>query len=220
MDDNMIGKRFGKLVVIDSAPAYIAPSGGTHKKYVCVCDCGNTVSVLKEYLTSGRQKSCGCLKKLNGNPTHNEIHTRLYSIWGNMCNRCSNPNNPAWNNYGGRGIKVCKEWLKYECFRDWAYANGYNNDLTLDRINNDDGYTPSNCRWVDDYIQANNKRNNHLITYNGVTKTIAEWALYFEIPYKTLHHRIAGLKWTVERAFTQPMRKHPTKRNASNTMDG
>lgn len=217
MEDKMIGTRFERLFVIGRTEDYVAPSGGVHKKYVCVCDCGNRVDVLKEHLTSGRQKSCGCLKSENGRPTHREIHTRLYKIWGNMCNRCSNPNNPAWNRYGGRGITVCDEWRSsFENFRDWARANGYAENLTIDRRDNDAGYNPSNCRWVDDYIQANNKRNNHMITYNGKTKTLAEWATELNIPYKTLHRRIAELHWSVERAFTQPPRNASAKRGSPN----
>lgn len=192
---------------------YIAPSGGVHKKYSCICDCGKFVDVLKEHLTSGRQKSCGCLKKENGTIKHQEIYTRLYRIWGNMCNRCSNPNNPAWKNYGGRGIFVCDSWKSYENFRDWANANGYTDKLTIDRINNNLGYNPLNCRWVDDFTQANNKRNNHIVIYNGQSKTLSEWANYLQIPYKTLYRRLVTLEWDINRAFNQPLRKSPTSRN-------
>lgn len=206
MRDEMVGKRFGRLLVVERTNDYVSASGGNHKKYRCVCGCGSYAEVLKEHLMSGRTRSCGCLRKENGKPTHREIHTRLYTIWGNMCNRCSNPNNPAWDRYGGRGITVCDEWKNYECFRDWAKGNGYTDELTIDRIDNSKGYNPSNCRWVDNYVQANNKRNNRLIEYNGQTKTLSEWARIIDIPYKTLHYRIVGLNWTVERAMTQPLR--------------
>lgn len=208
MEDRMIGKRFGRLFVAGRTEDYITPSGSAHKKYICICDCGSQTTALKEHLTSGRQKSCGCLKKENGNPTHREIHTRLYRIWGNMCNRCSNSNNPAWDRYGGRGITVCDEWKSFECFRDWAMKNGYADNLTLDRRDNDMGYNPSNCRWVDRFAQANNKRDNHVIAYNGETKTLAEWARTIGIPYKTLHNRVVSMDWPIERAFTQPVRSY------------
>ena len=208
--DQMVNKRFGRLTVIKRVEDYVTKSGGRHARYLCACDCGVQKEVMKEYLTSGRVRSCGCLRKENGNPTHMEIHTRLYTIWGNMCNRCSNPNNPAWERYGGRGISVCDEWKKYEGFRDWAYANGYDDTLTIDRINNDCGYEPSNCRWTDTITQANNKRNNNLITYRGETKTLAEWARKLGISYKVLHHRVVGLGWEIDRAFEQPVRKSPT----------
>ena len=212
MEDKIIGERYGRLLVVERANDYISKSGGAHRKYVCVCDCGNRVEVLKEHLMSGRQKSCGCLRKENGRPTHREIHTRLYKIWGNMCNRCPNPNNPAWHRYGGRGITVCDEWKSFECFRDWAKANGYSESLTIDRKDNNGGYNPTNCRWVDNFTQANNKQNNRLIEYNGEIKTVAEWANIVNIPYKTLYRRIAGLGWAVERAFTQPVRTSSAKK--------
>lgn len=214
-DKDVIGKRFGKLIAIRQVDDYIAPSGSRHKKYLCKCDCGKTASVLKEHLVSGRTKSCGCLRKEAGKwvTTHNEIHTRLYRIWGNMVNRCTNPNNPAWCNYGGRGILVCDEWRSYENFRDWAKSSGYFDKLSLDRTDNNGGYNPDNCRWVDRYTQANNTRSNHLIEYNGVTKTIAEWATVLGVPYKNLHNRIQSLGWSVDRAFNQPYRKSPSKSN-------
>ena len=210
----MIGEKFERLVVEKQTDDYITPSGGHHKRYTCLCECGKRVDVLKEYLTSGRQKSCGCLKKENGHPTHREIHTRLYKIWGNMCNRCSNPNNPAWDRYGKRGILVCDDWKLYENFRDWAKSNGYNDDLTIDRIDNDRGYNPDNCRWADRYTQANNKRDNHIVEFKGQKKTLSEWASYLGIPYKTLHNRVVRLNWDIERAFTQPMRKSSSSSSA------
>ena len=210
--DSMVNRRFGRLTVVERTEDYVSKSGSKHAKYRCVCDCGVTKEVLKEHLTSGRVQSCGCLRKENGNPTHREIHTRLYRIWGNMCNRCANPNNPAWDRYGGRGITVCEDWKRYENFRDWAYANGYGETLTIDRIDNDLGYEPLNCRWADKVTQANNKRNNDLIEYNGRTQTLAEWARTLGIPYKVLHHRIVSLGWEIQRAFEQPVRKSSVKR--------
>lgn len=207
MEDEMIGRCFARLKVIERVDDYVAPSGGKHTRYKCECSCGNTVLVLKEHLLSGRQKSCGCLRKQSGKRTHGEIHTRLYRIWGNMCNRCSNPNNPAWERYGGRGIKVCDEWKHFENFRKWAYNSGYSDNLTIDRIDNDQGYFPINCRWADDIQQANNKSNNHLIEYKNETKTLSEWAVVLGIPYKTLHRRVVTLGWTIDKAFTKPLRQ-------------
>lgn len=205
--DDMIGKRFSRLIVERRVEDYTTPSGGKHRRYECLCDCGNSCMVLKEYLTSGRQKSCGCLKKENGVRTHGDIHSRLYTIWGNMCNRCSNKNNPAWDNYGGRGITVCDEWKNYVAFRDWAIHNGYDDSLTIDREKNDKGYSPDNCRWVDRFVQANNKRTTHVVEFNGEEKSISDWAKQYSIPYKTLHRRIVSLGWNIERALTQPIRK-------------
>ena len=203
----MIGKRFGRLVVTQRIDDYRSPSGGTHKRYECVCDCGSTSYVLSEHLTSGRQKSCGCLRSEPKEKKHGMIHTRLYRIWGNMCNRCSNENNPAWDRYGARGITVCGEWKDFRNFMDWALENGYSDDLTIDRIDNDLGYCPENCRWVDCFVQANNKRNNRIIEYKGDTRTLKEWSDIIGVPYKSLHHRIVGLGWDIEKAFERPLRK-------------
>ncbi len=210
----MIGKEFGRLTVIKRIDDYVAPSGGKHKKYLCKCSCGKEVQVLKEHLTSGRQMSCGCLKKMNGNPTHRQIHTRLYRIWGNMVSRCTDKNNPRYDDYGMRGIFVCEEWRKFENFYDWAYKNGYDDTLTIDRINNDDGYYPENCRWVSRNVQANNKRNNHIVEYHGKKLTLAELSREIGIPYSVLHHRISTLKWDIDRAVTQPVRKSPSRQTS------
>lgn len=136
---------------------------------------------------------------------HDVINTRIYRIWGNMVNRCSNENNPNYHSYGGRGIKVCDEWLSFPEFYKWALESGYDKSLTIDRIDNDDGYYPENCRWATVDQQANNKRSNKFITYNGETHTIAEWAKILGVKYKALHSRLS-LGWTVERAFTQEYR--------------
>jgi hypothetical protein len=207
MEDVMIDKYFGRLKVVERIDDYVAPNGSKHIQYRCECSCGNSTIAKKEYLTSGRKKSCGCLKKENGKKTHGEIHTRLYRIWSNMCTRCSNPNNPAWAGYGGRGIHVCDDWKQFENFRDWAYNSDYSDELTIDRIDNNQGYNPNNCRWANSFQQANNKRNNHLVEHNGEVKTLSEWAKFFNIPYKTLHRRIVDLGWTTEKAFTQPLRQ-------------
>lgn len=220
MEDDMVGLRFGKLIVDSRVEDYVAPSGGTHKKYACMCDCGKQVNVLKEHLLSGRQKSCGCLKKERRIVTHGKTQTRLYRIWSNMCNRCSNKNNPVWRRYGERGITVCDDWKTFENFRKWAVENNYTDILTIDRIDNNKGYNPSNCRWADNFVQSNNKRNNHMIEYRGEIKTLSEWAKCLNIPYKTLHRRIVGLGWKIERAFNQPVRKSPIYHDLSNKKDG
>ena len=107
-----------------------------------------------------------------------------------MINRCRRENNDNYNRYGGRGIDVCSEWDDFAEFQRWAIDNGYNEDLTIDRIDNDDGYCPENCRWVDTLTQGNNRTTNHVITYNGETHTIAEWSRILGIKYPTLYSRI------------------------------
>jgi hypothetical protein len=120
-----------------------------------------------------------------------------------MKRRCSNPNYKWYANYGGRGIKVCDEWQKFEPFCDWAMANGYTEELTIDRIDIDGNYSPSNCRWVDMVTQNNNKRTNRLITFNNETHTMKEWSRILGIKYHTLENRLNKYKWSVERAFTE-----------------
>ena len=206
MIDELFGKQFGNLVVGERVDDYVSPSGGKHKKYKCTCSCGNSKYVLLEHLTSGRTQSCGCLKKSNGHPKHRQIHTRLYRVWGNMINRCSNPNNPAWERYGGRGITVCDSWKDFEIFKAWAESNGYSDTLSIDRIDNNKGYNPENCRWVDDVTQNNNRRNNVVITYNNQSHTISEWSKLLNIPYKVLYARLVSRNWEIERAFNQALR--------------
>lgn len=120
----------------------------------------------------------------------NRKNERLYIIWRAMRERCRREKNKRYKNYGGRGIRVCEEWNDYITFKKWALANGYNDGLTIDRIDNDGNYEPSNCRWVDRASQANNKSNNHLITHNGETHTAMEWSRITGIPYRTILSRI------------------------------
>ena len=118
---------------------------------------------------------------------HGQRRTRLYSIWTDMKTRCYNTKRAKYARYGGRGIKVCAEWLNnFQVFHDWAMANGYSDNLTIDRINNDGDYSPENCRWTDTVTQSNNRRCNIMVTRNGETHTLAEWARIKELPYKTL----------------------------------
>lgn len=150
---DLIGQRFGKLTVIERAEDYISPKGRHWKKWKCRCDCGNTIVARENHLKEGDTKTCRRCK--NGN--------RLYGVWAGMKYRCENPNAPKYPIYGGRGIKVCDEWQDYAKFREWACENGYNPDApygkcTIDRIDVDKGYEPTNCRWVDMKIQNNNRR--------------------------------------------------------------
>lgn len=127
----------------------------------------------------------------NGRYRHGLCKTRLYRIFGNIKQRCYYKNNKDYKNYGGRGIIVCDEWLKdFKKFYDWAINNGYQDGLTIDRINNDGNYEPSNCRWITKKAQSRNNRNNRIITYKGETHCLIEWSEILKIPYPTLRSRI------------------------------
>ena len=144
-----------------------------------------------------------------GKITHGQRHTRLYSIWTDMKTRCNNPKRAKYARYGARGIKVCDEWCNsFEAFYEWAMANGYADNLTIDRKDNDKGYSPENCRWITMEEQASNKSTNHLITHEGQTFTMAEWARITGIPRLVLKDRICRYGWDSGRALTTPVRKH------------
>ena len=163
-------------------------NGHIHRQFLCRCDCGNEKVVRLCYLRRGTTKACGCLRG-KSSITHHGTKTRLYRCWQSMKRRCLSPNDERYRFYGGRGVSICSEWMVYEPFRDWALANGYTDELTLDRIDVNGNYEPSNCRWVDMKTQANNKRTNHYITCNGVTKSAQEWSDISGIPANTLIFR-------------------------------
>lgn len=188
--EDLSGQRFGRLVVIefDHMDEYYS------SHWLCRCDCGNKVIVSRGNLVKGRATSCGCYKRDRQrelHTTHGEHRSRLHNIWGNMKQRCGNEKNTNYHSYGERGIEVCDEWLDdYETFRDWALENGYSDDLTLDRRDNNGIYSPDNCRWADCYTQANNRRTTRYITYNGETHSISEWARILGVSRGTLDYRI------------------------------
>lgn len=161
---DVTNQRFGKLVVVSEAPRI--PTGKTvHRAVNVVCDCGNTQVVRLAALRSGNTTSCGCLRKevVSGLKTkHGECGTRLYNIWCLMKSRVLNPNHINKDCYADRGIDIHPDWLTYENFRDWSLANGYEDHLTIDRIDNDAGYAPNNCRWATWVVQANNRRKRHV----------------------------------------------------------
>lgn len=147
--------------------------------------------------------------------SHGKQPARLYRIWSNMKNRCTNPNADNYSFYGGRGITVCDEWGDdFITFRDWAFANGYADNLTLDRINNDGNYCPENCRWETHLHQCNNTRRNHLLTFRGETHTISEWARIVGMKVDTLERRINAYGWPVEKALTTSVRRLPNDKQS------
>lgn len=192
MKRNLIGMKFGKLTVTnDLGSEYI--SGRKRTFCLCVCDCGSVIKVRQENLVSGNTKSCGCFQReqtSNANKTHGRVDSRLYCIWSSMKARCTYRKHKRYMDYGGRGITICDEWRNdFSSFYNWAMANGYSSDLTIDRIDNDGDYCPENCRWADKMTQARNRRNVIMLSLNGETHSISEWAEIIGIPYKTLYER-------------------------------
>lgn len=205
----MIGKKYGMLTVIKRIDDKICPKGNHETRYECICDCGNTTSVYGNYLRSGHTKSCGCYNNnrlVSMNKTHGISGSRLYNVWKGIRGRCNNPNNKSYKNYGGRGIKLCDEWDDYENFHDWAYDNGYDEsakhgECTIERIDVNGDYCPENCRWATNKEQSSNKRNNHLITLDGVVHTLSQWCEIYDIKQSTVRQRLKN-GWTEKDALT------------------
>lgn len=213
--ENIVNQKFNRLLVVRKAHENGA-------LYECVCDCGKTVYAYANSIISGNIKSCGCyrLEKIrNLQLKHDMAHTRLYNVWKDLKKRCYNPNCKSYKNYGAKGIKVCKEWKdNFTAFHDWAFDNGYDKNAsygqcTIDRIDTNGDYCPENCRWVSLKEQANNRNNNFLITYNGETDTMSNWATKVGISYNCIFKRINELHWSTEKAFTTPQRV--TKRKST-----
>lgn len=191
---DLSGLIFGNWTVIKRVPDYVTPGGNHFTQYECQCACGTTKNVLANALRSGRSRSCGCVEKdvarqtaKQNFTTHGDSKTRLYKIWAYMIKRCENPNASNYKNYGERGITVCDAWHDYLEFKTWAIANGYNDNLSIDRRNVNGGYNPDNCRWTDTMTQANNRRSSVCVEYDHEEHTLAEWSRMLNIPYKRLY---------------------------------
>lgn len=207
-EEYMIGRRFGRLVVKKRGTDRYKPCGERCDMWICVCECGVEKEVYGKAMRENRIKSCGCInKECAWNRKHGQSYTRLHSIWCGMNGRCNNKNSTRYNDWGGRGIKVCKEWEKFEKFYEWSMDNGYADELTIDRIDVNGNYCLENCRWATYKEQGNNKSNNRYITYNGETHTIAEWAEIIGLPYGTLYQRLNKSGWPIEKALTEKVRR-------------
>lgn len=181
-----IGDRFGKRTIIGDAE----PQGTRHSTMVKVrCDCGSEDIVSLAQLRCGKSIMCKACQLKYAVSKRNNIgatSNSWYNIWGGMIQRCTNPNNPNYPRYGGRGIKICDEWLDSSAFGDWAIANGYVDGLTIDRIDNDGNYEPENCRWTDMLVQQNNRSDNVFVTVNGDTDTLANICRKYNLKYNNI----------------------------------
>lgn len=203
---DLTGKTFGRLTVINRTDDYVSPSGHHKTRWVCKCTCGNVASVTGADLVRGDTKSCGCFEiesKRKNATTHGLSKEPLHTTWSGIKARCYNPNHKNYDRYGGRGICMCDEWKNsYESFHQWAMQNGYAAGLTVDRINNDLGYSPDNCRIVDRTAQANNRGSNIMIAHNGECHNIKWWADHSDVLYSTLYYRIKS-GWSIEKALAK-----------------
>lgn len=212
---DLVGKQFSRLTVL----RYLKGS-----KWECKCDCGNIVIVGTQKLNNGNTKSCGCLHKDKWRQViskHGGRGTRLYRIWQGMITRCVNPNSKSYRYYGNRGVVVCDEWRKdFQSFREWALINGYAENLTIERINNNGNYEPSNCKWATLKEQQNNTRKNHIITSQGESLTLAQMSEKHNIPVGILTNRINNLGWDAESATTSPILIRHSGRRVIRIEDG
>lgn len=194
-------QRFGKLTVLRELDPKITPNGRKHRQFECKCDCGSTLVKSLDFLTHAKVPDCGC--ETPSRRRYGEMgQHRLYRIWRGMICRCTMENIPQYKNYGARGIKVCDEWSNnFKSFYTWAFENGYSDELTIDRIDVNGDYCPENCRWVSMQVQNFNKRSNHLITYDGETHPLKEWALIVGVNPENVYSRINKLGWSIGEAL-------------------
>lgn len=199
---DLTGKQFGHLTVLKEV------GKNKHGKYLwlCKCDCGKETIVPGNDLKrkKGSISSCGCRK---GRHSHGLSKTPIYLVWRAMLQRCENPNNKDYKDYGGRGIKVYNEWHDVNVFYTWAINNGYQEHLTINRIDNDGNYEPTNCNWVTRKEQANNRRGNVVISYNGETHTQTEWLEILGISKNTYKDRLSR-NWSKENAIFTPLNQN------------
>jgi len=201
---DLVGQRFGRWLVSSKSEKH-----GKHVYWNCLCDCGNTAAVYAGSLTRGKSISCGCFNKegtiarcLSHGHANGGNGTKTYNCWRNMKARCSNPNNHKWADYGGRGIRYTPAWETFDGFlADMGECPSSKH--SIDRIDVNNNYEPSNCRWATPIEQGNNQRTNTLLTHNGRTMTLADWSRETGINRTTILQRINRSKWSVERALTE-----------------
>ena len=212
MANNLLGKTFGRLLVT----AFNRSELGKGYLWDCRCVCGNSCTVQSKRLSNGSTRSCGCLAKETRSSirtTHAWSKTRLYTIWKGMKARCYNKNDNNYKRYGERGIEVCNDWkFSFEQFRDWSLENGYKDNLSIDRIDNNGNYDPANCRWTNRETQSSNTRRNSVHTYNNKTQTLKQWAIEYDLNYNMLYGRIMN-GWDFQAALEIPSRKTDTRKN-------
>lgn len=194
---NLMDEVFGRLTVIGEAP-----NKGNKCQWLCRCECGNELLVITDSLRANHTNSCGCLT-IDTITKHGLRYTKLYRVWAGVRDRCTNPNAPAFKDYGGRGITIDPKWLTYVGFYE-DMGDTYQEGLQIERIDNNKGYCKENCKWDTRINQARNTRRNHMITYNGETKCLTDWANDLDLKAANLIWRINH--WGVEKALNTPKR--------------
>lgn len=190
---DLTNKKFGRLIALRK----VGKDKSGHSTWECKCSCGTIKIVSSTHLMSGATKSCGCLSSertiefnKKNKTKHGHRNSPLYTIWRGIKRRTAQKTTHNYDSYGGRGIVMKQEWYdNFSAFYEWATANGYKEGLSIDRINNDGPYSPENCRWVSAKEQANNRRSNRTIEYNGKSQTLAEWADELGIPRARIYKR-------------------------------
>ncbi len=200
---DLTGKKINNFTVLSRAPN--DKSGGT--RWNCLCECGKEFSNWAANISKNKVKSCGCWrKKMAGtySITHGMSHTKEHKAWLHLRERCNNPKDPMYPNYGGRGIKVCKRWQNsfINFFNDVGLAPSKKH--SIDRIDNNQDYKPGNCKWSTSFEQARNRRNNRLFSFNGETKCLPEWAEIYGLKSRFLYKRVVTNGWSIEKALTTP----------------
>lgn len=186
---DITGQKFNRLVAIEPH----SKNKWGNVVWKCKCECGNEHLAAEGKLKQGKVKSCGCLAKelhIKQLETHGLTtggKPRTFIIWNGMKYRCLNPKSDSYQSYGGRGIKICEEWLNFEKFHDWAINNGYSDELSLDRIDNDKNYEPSNCKWVTPSENYKKQRNARYITIENITLNVNDWCKYLKISKPTAY---------------------------------
>ena len=210
MFEDLTGKKFGMLKVVRFLKPEERFYNGKLKSdrvWECVCECGNKINVATWKLKNGNTKSCGCyrkekLKENQIDATHGKTNTLLYRTWDGMKKRCYNKNANNYENYAGRGIKMCDEWKNnFQAFYTWAINNGYKKELSIDRIDVDGNYEPSNCRWATAKEQSRNRRDTLYVEYNGEKRTLIEVSEEVGISYGKMYARIFEMGKSLEEAI-------------------
>ena len=206
---DLTGKRFGRLSVVE----YLGVNKHKKRMWLCRCDCGGSTKTTTSALLSGKTKNCSCLRRENcaasvraRSITHGMRNTKEYHAWCAMKQRCYNPKNENFKNYGGRGITVCESWRNsFEAF--YADMGKCPKGYSIERMDVNGNYEPANCYWASLLTQANNKRRTVIVEYNGVKHPLKIWAAVLDMPYSVLRDRIQKYKWDVAKAFETPVRE-------------